>query len=581
MGSKQGGDIMRIGHNVSALNTYRQLSTNNSNTAKSIEKLSSSQRINKAGDDAAGLAISEKMRSQIRGLYQASRNAHDAVSMVQTAEGAASTVHAMLQRARELSIQSASEVITDTDRTALNDEINQIKSQIDNIAEYTEFNTLKMLNGNSSSGSTVLAGVIQSVIDTLKEKLPLWIDDALSTVKNNFGITLPSLRPLSVKFYQDNATNAPAASMGTSDGGATLELKVNLSKLLDVNNQIPSGSGGGQFDTVIAHEVMHAMQFTAMSDLLAGGTSTAETWFMEGLATAVQGGNGFIVPPNNSASVNLLAWTGTTAEYGSAFAAIKTLHEITAGGINAIIDELEAGNSLDAAINNTSQTLNGDPSLTTSDMVNPQADFTTFAQFVTWFNNSTDVDNYLDNSTDFTGMGSIPDGSDPTSSYGGALEGTIANDTTVDNPNVYTITFADVVGSDAGGQAFNFQVGANENQSIGFNSVDMTVSGLGITSLNVSTSANAKAAIGLIDSAISKVSTIRGTFGALQNRLEYTISNLDNAAENITSSESRIRDADMAKEMMSFTKSNILAQAAQSMLSQATKNPEGVLQLLR
>jgi flagellin len=572
---------VRIGHNISALNTYRQLITNNSNSAKAIEKLSSSQRINKAGDDAAGLAISEKMRSQIRGLYQASRNAQDAVSMIQTAEGAASTVHAMLQRARELAVQAASDVLTDTDRASLNSEISQIKSQIDCIAQNTEFNTLKMLNGNSSSGGTVLDGVSESVINALKEQIPLWIDDALSTVKNNFGITLPSLRPLTVTLYQDTSSTAPAASMGTSDGGATLELKVNLSKLLDANNQIPPGTGGGQFDTVIAHEIMHAMQFTAMSDLLFGGVSAAETWFMEGLATAVQGGNGFLTPPNSSAYVDLSAWTGTSADYGSAFAAIKTLHEITVGGINAIIDELESGNSLDAAINNTSQTLNADPALTTADLVNPQVDFTTFAQFINWFNNSTDVDNYLDNSTDFTGMGSIPNGSDPTSSYGGTLEGTIANDTTIDNPNVYTITFTNVVGSDASGKTLNFQVGANENQSIEFNSVDMTVSGLGITNLNISTSANARAAIVSIDSAISKVSRYRGTFGALQNRLEYTIKNLDNAAENITSSESRIRDTDMAKELMSFTKNNILVQAAQSMLAQANKSPEGVLQLLK
>jgi len=574
---------MIIGHNMAAHNTYRQLNINNSTISKSTEKLSTGQRINRAGDDAAGLAISEKMRAQVKGLNQASRNGQDAISLIQTFEGATSEVHAMLQRARELSLQAADSTLTDTDREALNEETKQIKEQINTIARTTEFNTIKILDGAMSSASgTILTGVSQNVVDLLKDRVPLWIDDALDVMQNNFGIALPANRSLTVRLYQDTAPTAPAGVMITADGGATLQLDLNLSKLLDGSNQIPAGSGGGQFDTVIAHEIMHAMQYTAMPDMIAGGFTTAETWLAEGLATAVQGGVGFIAPPNNSASVNLGAWTGTTAEYGSAFAAIKTLHEITVGGISAFIDRLEAGDSIDDAFNNTSQTLTGDPALTTADVGNPLADFTTFAQFENWFNNSTDVDNYLDNSDDFTGTGSIPNGSDPTSTYSGDQEGTIVNDSSIDFANVYSITFTDVSGeSDSNGKSLNFQVGSNAGHTMHLYSANVTTNGLGLESLDISSQTNASSGILLVDAAISKVSSIRSTFGALQNRLEHTIKNLDNASENLTASESRIRDVDMSKQVTIQTKNGILSQAAQAMLAQANQLPQGVLQLLR
>ncbi len=572
---------MIIGHHLHAFNTHRQLSMNNFSIEKSTEKLSTGLRINKAGDDAAGLAISEKMRGQVRGLNQSSRNAQDAISLIQTAEGAASEVHSMLQRARELTIQSANGILTDDDRASLNDEVTQLKSQVDTIARNTEFNTIKMLDGEMGSATgTVLVGVSQVVVDTLKAKIPLWIDDALTVMETNYGITLPASRSMTVNLYQDATATAPAASMSTSDGGATLQLQVNLSKMLDGSNQIPAG--GGQFDTVIAHEVMHAMQFTAMSDIINGGLDLTETWFAEGLATIVQGGSGFLPTPNSSASVNLLAWGGTTAEYGSAYAAVKTLHEITVGGINAFIDQLEAGNSLDAAMNATAQTLNGDVALTTTGVGGAQADFTTFAQFATWFNNSADVDNYLNNSTDFTGSGAITDGSDPTNSFNGSIAATIANDNTIDHPNVYAITFSNVSGdSDSNGKVLNFQIGANTGQNIQFNSANLTTQGLGLASFDISTQDNASSAIQQLDLAITKVSSVRGRFGAFQNRLEHTIRNLVNTAENLTSSESRIRDTDMAKEMGQLSKSNILAQASQAMLAQANQIPQGVLQLLR
>ncbi|TRY24503.1 flagellin [Brevibacillus sp. LEMMJ03] len=275
---------MRINHNISAYNTHRQLTFNNTNASKNIERLSSGYRINRAGDDAAGLAISEKMRGQIRGLEQATRNAQDGISLIQTAEGALNETHSILQRMRELAVQAANDTNTATDRANLQAEVDQLVTEIDRIAQNTEFNTTKLLDGNA----TVTAGL-------------------------------------------------------------------------------------------------------------------------------------------------------------------------------------------------------------------------------------------------------------------------------------------------------KFQIGANKGQSITLTISDMQAAALGVGAgtILVDTQANADNAIKLVDDAIEKVSTQRADLGAVQNRLEHTINNLGASAENLTAAESRIRDVDMAKEMMEFTKNNILTQAAQAMLAQANQQPQGVLQLLR
>jgi len=272
---------MRINHNISALNTYRQLSFNNTQTAKNLEKLSSGYRINRAGDDAAGLAISEKMRGQIRGLEMATKNAQDGISLIQTAEGALNETHAILQRIRELAVQAANDTNTDNDRAELQKEVDQLLQEIDRIADTTQFNTKNLLDGSLS-------------------------------------------------------------------------------------------------------------------------------------------GSGLI-----------------------------------------------------------------------------------------------------------------------------------------------------------------FHIGANKDQNVTLTISSMRTSGLGVSGLKIDSQSGANAAIATIDTAIDKVSSERAKLGAMQNRLEHTVNNLGASAENLTAAESRIRDVDMAKEMMEFTKNSILTQAAQAMLAQANQLPQGVLQLLR
>jgi flagellin len=572
---------MRINNNLMAMNTHRMLGINNTATSKSIEKLSSGHRINRAGDDAAGLAISEKMRGQIRGLKQASRNSQDGISLLQTAEGALNESHAILQRMRELAVQSANDTNVDEDRKQLNNEITQLKSELDRIANNTEFNTKKLLNYGAQLNVDGLSGISQSVINELNTKIPEWLNDSMVAINERFGIEFPdspTLRDMNVVYEQGASYGA---AMATSDGGASLTLRINLDSFVDASGNLQSED---VLDGLVAHEVMHAFQFTEMSDLLNAGTTANESWFMEGLSMLVQGGNGFITATGSIGSAENAVISGAfnneTSGYASAYVALKTLHEITDGGINAIIDYMESGYSLDEAISGTTQDVTLELSGTPAAPVN----YTTFSGFLSGLNNNV-FDAYLSTSTDFTaGTGTVVSGSVQGSSSNLSLADTITNSTgTAEVYTQYNLSFSADTGSGTSDtpEEVIFHIGANTGQSITFNTFDATANGLGIDSVSVSTQATADRSITTINDAIITISEKRSEIGAIQNRLEHSIKNLDNTAENLQASESRIRDVDMAQEMMEFTKNNILQQAAQSMLAQANQAPQGVLQLLR
>lgn len=385
---------MIINHNMSALNTYNRLSANNTASSKSLEKLSSGLRINRAGDDAAGLAISEKMRGQIRGLDQASRNAQDSISLIQTAEGALSETHSILQRMRELAVQSSNDTNTTVDRDEIQKEVNQLTDEIDRIANTTEFNTQKLLTGDKK-------GLVEA-----------------------------------------------------ADAKASLQLNTNADIKLDIAGTAATGIATGGTITI-----------TRVSEV--GGNQTA----------LVIGD-----PLNTGATVTgdaALTWGGQT---------------ITLTGTDDLGD-LKAGESITISIKAR------------------------------------------------------------------VLENTDVND------------------------AFSMQIGANSGQNmlLGINS--MKAEDIGVRSsgeaIDVTDSKKATAAIAQINNAIETVSAERSKLGAFQNRLEHTINNLGASSENLTAAESRVRDVDMAKEMMNFQKNNILSQAAQAMLAQANQQPQGVLQLLR
>ena len=393
---------MIINHNMNALNAHRNMGINNTAAGKSMEKLSSGLRINRAGDDAAGLAISEKMRGQIRGLTQASRNSADGISMIQTAEGALNETTNILQRMRELAVQASNDTNTTSDREEIQKEINALTEEVDRIANNTEFNTQKLLNGSKSGEEgdlvreavTAQQGEFKIILNAdLADKDRLVIDGKV------------------IKFDKTDVASETAA-------------KTKLEKVL-----------GDKYDIVV--DDLQNIKLTQKE-----GTDKDE----------------FKVSLN-----------------GVDLAADKA--KIEKEGITARAEELSEGK-------------------------------------------------------------------------------------------------------------VSVQVGANASQSMSIEIGDMRAQALKIVNdkgrgLSVETAQSANEAITAFDAALNAVSSQRANLGAVQNRLEYTISNLDNTAENLTSAESTLRDVDMAKEMMEYSKNNILNQAAQAMISQANQQPQNVLQLLR
>ena len=402
---------MRIQHNIAALNSYRNLTGNNNAVSKNLEKLSSGYRINRAGDDAAGLAISEKMRAQITGLNTAQKNAQDGVSLVQTAEGALTEVHSMLNRMVELADQSANGTYDNAvDRANLQKEITSLKSEIDRIADATNFNGIDLLNGDLSTSTT---STIQGAADPAQNKagVDLKFTFAEQFKGNNVNVTLAA-----------GTKGDPIKVKVAANGGITITADAEKNYSAD---DIKAALANADI-TAVAKEDQ-----AKISELLSTVSVTGE---------------------------------GTTGATG----------------------------------------------------------YTTFA----------------------------------------TTAGTVAGPT---------------------GKALTLQIGdtsADFNQmevSVG----DMHTKALGIDDIDISNQAGAKAAVDKIKAAINSVSSTRGDLGAIQNRLEHTINNLSVTAENMTAAESRIRDVDMANEMMAYTKNNILVQSSQAMLAQANQIPQGVLQLLQ
>jgi len=455
---------MRINHNLSSMNTYRQLSMNNANGAKSMEKLSSGLRINRAADDAAGLAISEKMRAQIRGLDQASRNAQDGVSLIQTAEGALNETHSILQRMRELAVQSSNDTNTADDRKEIQTEINQLTNEIDRIAETTTFNTKKVISGGIGAKASIDSTANVALIDKATV-----IDPQLKTGDYTFTVTI----------------DTAAAISGDTDAGTGIT---------GVTNTTPADHDLGNY------------QLNVTDDPENSGKK---------LLTLVNSDTGEEVASLNNQAAPAAATNYVIA--GFTFASAAT--GLTNGSYSF---------SLDADI--TVAVTSGATTVATQS-----------------------VDNWTKGSLNVGGV-ELEFNSDITA---GATNITIVNN------------------------AIQFQVGADQGQKIDLAINEMSANSLGVKNLDVTSATGAASAITSIDDAIKKVSSERSKLGAVQNRLEYTVNNLNTSSENLTAAESRIRDVDMAKEVMTNSKNNILAQAAQAMLAQANQAPQGVLQLLR
>ncbi|MCX7748895.1 MAG: flagellinolysin [Clostridia bacterium] len=560
---------MRINTNVSALNTWRAMKTNSFQKEKAIEKLATGVRINKAGDDAAGLAISEKMRGQIRGLSKANQNIQDGISLIQTAEGALGEVHSLLQRGRELAVQASNDTLSSQDQNQVQTEITQILNEIDNISQNTQFNTRKLLNA---------VGFTQSDIDKVVAGLQTggWLTLAESRINSAYGLAGDGAT-LTIKFDQGSPGGVLAYVSGTGGAGGklnNLELHVDLSDFIPVNSD-HGGSAPMYNDRIIAHEMVHAIMARSMN------FTSLPTWLKEGAAEFIHGADerlkgdiaiaGSInnLVDNNSISG---AWVSDSAHYSTAYAATRFLHNvgITNGtqGVRTLMDRLEAGDTLDAAIN---QATNG--------VYTSEAAFAAAFQGAAGKAYIATMD--LNNADTGAIGGADADGGAPLTATSVINEPTAHTTWTADtsNPNLDVLSgFADAWVYEVASTPLVFQLGANEGDTLQVTLTGATSSDLGISSVNVTT--DAQGAITSFDAAINEVSTKRSTFGALQNRLEHAFQVADISKENLSTSESRIRDTDMASEMMKSVKLDILSQAASAMLAQANQAPQGILKLV-
>jgi flagellin len=467
---------MVVQHNMQAVNANRMLNVTTKAQSKSTEKLSSGYKINRAADDAAGLSISEKMRKQIRGLDQASTNAEDGVSAVQTAEGALTEVHSMLQRMNELAVQAANGTNSESDREAIQAEMSQLTTEIDRVAETTKFNETSLLKGANGIKKTYLegrdAGLDYETFIDGEEVATLTMDLAVGNTIVVAGQTY----------------NIVSGTGTTPDG-------------TDSITELQKEVGSGNQATVVINGTTYTLVTNAQGENVYDA-GTGHTYLPEELAEKVQDGSivNWGTAPDVIARDTTDTQTNITQE--QAVEKIKT----------ALIQANNVG-----VTDGEYATIPDDPAEVSTDIWKFEV-----------------------------------------------KKGQATTDNSL---------------------SFNLHVGADADMSnkINVNIDAMNVAGLGLTGLNVADDSGVAAtyAIDAIASAIETVSAQRSALGAIQNRLEHTINNLDNVVENTTSAESRIRDTDMAEEMVEYSKNNILAQAGQSMLAQANQATQGVLSLLQ
>ncbi len=491
---------MVVQHNLTAMNSNRMLGLTTSSLSKSTEKLSSGYKINRAADDAAGLAISEKMRKQIRGLTQASTNAEDGISAVQTAEGALTEVQDMLQRMNELAVKAANGTQSVSDRASIQAEIDQLTTEIDRVAETTKFNETYLLKGDSAAPKTYSYKYNTIATSTTTASVSMGGSSAAGKISDvTTGMTVTVTFNASASSTDQNAIAKSLVNQGinvslysnfvgsAAVSGYTVQLNGDAAK----NYSVVSGTVSGKFEIlnaagklVATFSVSGGVVATATSDVPQQKTSAVISAANAQAATVKGEVMAYYDKDGNKIAANALDRYFSTNTSGSAVARVDT---------PAVYDALGNLTSITASAVSSQKILTG------------------------------------------------------------ALKLTLH------------------VGADA-----------TANNQITLNLDAMSAKGLGVNGLRIdgADDSNARAAIESISEALAKVSAQRSDLGAVQNRLEHTINNLDNVVENTTSAESSIRDTDMASEMVKYSNNNILSQAGQAMLAQANQSNQGVLSLL-
>jgi len=704
---------MRIQHNITALNAHRQLGNNNNSVSKNLEKLSSGFRINRAGDDAAGLAISEKMRAQITGLDTAQKNANDGISLVQTAEGALTEVHSMLNRMVELADQSANGTYqNEVDRENLQKEVNSLRSEINRISESTNFNGINLLDGsiNASKGAIEVGTITSTTVN--EAKAPAIGTFAPTTNVDGKLNPAEDETKYSAKFYVGDITNNNAAGKDIvlsykDNTGATQTVTMTVAAGADFNTaDIATALAGGVdsqgtdangkfedlYDVTVDGNIVtitakaHGTTFDAASHVdgsklgieAAGFDATAfdaadrnasidkmkekydgTTESPIGYGTAAGEATSYVAAKDPSYQVASKKLTIDSTSTGSSLhngaitvgskmyviqngtEALKGLEGKTEGtdyevvkvdatdSANDVASKLAAKISADepdngkyvasAAANvltisestNKAQevltandpALAGKASAVTSDPgLIITAGTTTGAGTLATFDankmvNGTSVTvgdktyTFVTSDSDTVAKGAekiLYKDTDKSEDLAKLLADKLTADgktgVAADGTSVKVTGSTNVLANaTTQGAGLTLQIG---DTSDSFNKLSVQIGStsakaLGIDAIDIETQSGAASAVAVIKKAINSVSSTRGDLGAIQNRLEHTINNLSVTSENMTAAESRIRDVDMAKEMMTYTKNNILVQASQAMLAQANQLPQGVLQLLR
>jgi flagellin len=602
---------MIISHNLAASNTLRRLQESSKAGSSRMEKLSSGFRINKASDDAAGLAISEKMRAQIRGLDQASRNILDGTSVLQTAEGGLDEITSILQRQRELIIQGLNDTNTDQDRQMIDQEIRQLTNEIDSISTKTEFNTINLLarddyeiladRSNSNTvhtfsdpppTTTIHKSVVYKPPGESEEPRHLVssIDTSVTsnTLSNTSTIT-PIVLPDSREGY--NEYTVDTSTTNVTDTTTTVHESLQLSN--DPKYSEPSywysvGMNktsfgpesfadvyGSLFENVEVNGSTRALEYTSRSNR---GTVPAwdHMWFP---GTNLSITRFRTILPDNSMELKYVINNGDPSD--SSF----KLSNVMDPPVNSVIYDA-SGNPLPAG-NNVITPPSGNTFTMTGTNANAAIMFDDSLGYASpteleVVNNPVGGQSQINFDWDLT----IPSGSSITLgfSYGpfslnmDVFEFTRETEIT---KHIDTTIVTDITDIDYRPPNLDIQLGANKGQTVYIPLFNVKATGLGLTRMGLLPPADPNQALAQTDRALGKVTNYRSIYGALQNRMEHALNNTNNSAINLTSAESRIRDADMNKELLGVTKSNILTQAAQAMLAQANQNPQAVLQLLK
>ena len=560
---------LSVNTNVAALTVHRHLAGTGSTLATSLQRLSTGMRINSARDDAAGLAITERMTSQVRGNSMAGRNANDGISYLQTAEGALSSIGDNLMRMRDLAVQAGNTMMSDDDRLGLQAEVAQLKQEVDRISSSAKFNGEFIFD---QSRSSVVGNLEQlAVLDGLQNGG--WLADAERLISEQYGIKADgATMTIEITTFTDGAgsTAARVASSAVASGKASnITLQVDMADFVPPN--LPNG-GSAPFnnDRIIAHEMVHAVM--ARSASWGEVRSDANNlWFIEGAAEFIHGAEERVQADGTAATLadNLSAWGSSSVDYSSAYVAMRYLHkQIQAAGGAGVQDMLQYLH------NNAGKTLNDAFANATHGAYASQAAFLTDynankAAFVSTFNFS-NADTGAIGGLDVDG-GAVKTAKSIIPDYPSGRSGDVTDG--------FTEVFESIAAGEGNGRVLNMQVGGNAGDSLSVSAGSVNLGALGLESVDIAASTGTSTAA--LDRAMEYVFRQRARVGAQMSRLENVVSTLDISNESLSASRGRMQDTNFATEAAQRSRAEILQQAGTAMMAQANSMPKLVLSLLR